>query len=477
MANFVSIPNELIDEILSYVDHKDLFNASQLCKTIGYRAVPMLYHKISWKLRGQNKTAMNEPPVHLLLRRIVQEPRLAEYIIDFELDIDTHSHKPSDYKYHDEFYKPGPAKFKRQDRAWVHRVLAESGLPEGKLWRRALANDTMEAIVGLLLTRLRRVKRIAFGPCLQSQDGFLSMAVKHILNTAPSASQSSFGNLEQVKLTATVSRYPGPSTDKLPAVESAEWHMSDTSRSPDDRSVVSERQWPSMDWLDDLPRRGERLRSLRLIRTYHHAPMHGWEEASILQATSNLSTLEYHFMGKHSLKLNCTMLGQALDHVQDTLKKLTVTYDQPHWASWYEYGPSTLTGSLAQSIKSLRGLEELETSLMILLGSRVDGSAKLADIFPERLRMVCFVQGQESANWTEWGRDEIWKKILEFFNNRSWSNATPMLQRADSRLFSTSRKSRYWRTNAVKIWRQSDQKAFKRLVEGQGLRCEISTAI
>lgn len=174
----------------------------------------------------------------------------------------------------------------------------------------------------------------------------------------------------------------------------------------------------------------------------------------LLRYTPNLRVLEYEArMPLSTAPLDCTVLRQALQHVQSSLTDLVVRYDLfDDQAEETDTIRRVIKGNLG-SLREFSRLKSLLVPLEVLLGqTSIIQEQPLAEILPASLRHLTFCDGSGYATFLHWeGRhvmsnfktflageisiDEKWNERDEKYNctwiknsKPGWRDATPQLR-------------------------------------------------
>lgn len=467
MANIASLSSELLEHILHYAGRGDLSKASMSCKRIRDRALPLLYRNIDWTW-NKSEHGSSHPPSHLLIRSIVESSTLGDLVRNVNI-------QAINFRIRDKLMLPAKGcKLDPFALSNVDQAITDAELPHPKLWQDAIADGSIDATVAFFLTRLPNLRRLVIGPDFLTKNDFLTMAFMHILTASPSASITRFELLEHVNLGAGIVFDQDWSHHSilydinqylpffhLPKLQSAEMVMPDLRELPNRDNKYS---WPDVQpliWPLESPPCAVRLNSLRLRHSRASLSMLD----SILEITPNLRTLEYDYWCEFGKSLDCNKLAQSLTRVRDApLTNLVIGFSPfCDGIDVSERGEEMLLSSLGASLKTFTKLETLEISLAVLLGWDGDSSARLVDVLPQGLRRICFRDDMWAFEWWYWWEYECLEKFREFFADGSWRKATPRLEEAKLHLQRARRGD----------WELSGRDAFRTLVEGQGLRCDI----
>lgn len=79
-ARLDTIPLEILLEILSYLPELSLKRLSLTCKSLHYRIEPVLYRSIEWRFNIPGALDLPDPPIHLFLRSLRENPALAGHV-------------------------------------------------------------------------------------------------------------------------------------------------------------------------------------------------------------------------------------------------------------------------------------------------------------------------------------------------------------------------------------------------------------
>lgn len=327
MDCFSTLPPQLIILIVEEpsLESYDIYAISSLCRRLRMLVLPYLYRTISWSSfpKKVNSSSCGRP-IHLLLRSVLESPRLGAFVWFFELGPTAEAliTGPSP----NSLWEPGEEIFKSNIKKMIWEFVHTSSLPQPARWIAALEAGNVNAFLALLATRFPSLQRLDLGVDYLIDGGFLGLIFRHLwLQRFASVHSFGFSNLHQLRIgflgsiraRKLPSRYRGYQTLSsfyLPCIKSL------------DTVIFSDRYffWP----MQQPPPYAFGLTSLDLT-CY-------WSDGAILKhilaVTPNLQSLKYnHWLdlsytpgGSYSEYLDRHELGLALGQIRRTLKHLTI---------------------------------------------------------------------------------------------------------------------------------------------------------
>ncbi|KAI9879070.1 MAG: hypothetical protein M1830_009711, partial [Pleopsidium flavum] len=427
MATIANLPLELVQLILSYTQRKDLVILSCVCKSLQRLMVPLLYQEVRWTW---DTAAGRNPPIHLLLRSILERPTLASYIEHIEF---RGSQPPSVWTREDHM------ELKADEWKLVTDVICAAQLPSEELWIRELKKGNADAFVALLISQLANLQSLELGFEFQKDSRFVGIMLKQMLfSSSPTAMLSSFSRLQRVACCTDFATGEHACTDceyngrfwpipidfdqilalfYLPSIQSITVFMPD----PDDFAWPSERPYTST------------LTSLVL----HHSEAKEETLEQLLSVTPHLKTLEYNFWCEvepaihKSQYLTCDKLSRALEHIRATIEHLVISVCFFSGVIWEVVPPCGIKGDIG-SLRRFEALHSLEVPLVVLLGWSSSSTIRLADILPKNMRQLC-IRDDLTYFWNwEWTERACLDRMLAYLVD--WRTHAPNLDRIALRL-------------------------------------------
>lgn len=342
MDCFSTLPPKLIILIVEEprLESYDISAISRLCRRLRMLVLPYLYRNISWSALHKNVNSSScGRPIHLLLRSVLESPRLGALVWFFEFGPTPEAliTGPSP----NSLWEPGEEIFKSNIKKMIWEVVHRSSLPQPARWIAALEVGNVNAFLALLATRFPSLQRLDLGVDYLIDGGFLGLIFRHLwLQRFTSVHSFGFSNLHQLRIGflgsiragKLPSRYRGYQTLSsfyLPCIKTL------------NTVIFCDRYFL---WPMQQPPYAFRLTSLDLTCF--------WSDGAILRhilaVTPNLQSLKYnHWLdlsytpgGSYSEYLDRHELGLALRQLHRTLKHLTVVI-KGYWPETYKYKQET----------------------------------------------------------------------------------------------------------------------------------------
>ncbi len=449
MATFANLPVEMVQSTLFHTRRKDLLTLLYVCKSLRRLTLPLLYQEIRWT---SDTSSGRNPPILLLLRSILERPKLASYVEHIEFQ---GSKPPSVWTNEDH------PDLTADELKLAIDVICTSQLPSEKLWIQELENGNADAFVALLLLQLSNLQSFARGFDFQRDSKFVGTMLKHTLfSSPPAAVLSSFRVLQRIEYSAdmdiTVHDVPSFTVDfdqivplfYLPSIQSINMVMPD----PD---VFT---WPSA--------RPCTSTLTMLVLRFSHVKEEALEQ--LLSVTPSLRTLRYDFdcdvepPNDKSCHFDGAKLSCALEHVKATIEDLAISV---HFYSIVaievENGSEYwgIRGNL-DSLRHFQILQSLEVPLIVLLGWSSSSKVRLADVLPQQIRQLCIKDDMADFCNYEWTVRAGLDRIHDYLED--WRSHAPNLECVTLTL----------RASGVR-WGEKPQRELRTMCERAGVACDI----
>lgn len=469
MASLKLLANEILDIILAYLSVSDLASLSLVCKRLNEQSTPFLYRSIVLTWDAHNTIASTRP-LQLLLRTLIEAPSLEKHV----LKLDLRSNGYREYS-----HKAALSKLEVDVDTTVAQSSCKAILsldpPEPETWKTGLEAGSIHAMVALLLTLTRSLRRLDMSFDLIAGSSFLSTL------TTQSLRGELLPQLEHIALGTDVCKdgddfHYRMSVDIrqfhpflcLPRLKSANLQLPNNRELPERTNPQIVDHWKGVTfwtWITDNALRLKNLTILRLQYTRASPLM----LKQILSATPSLELLEYDYWCSDSFAtLNRRVLGEAILQVRNTLRHLTValTPCKTDMSGELEYfGDRWVEGSLETVTRTFQKLESLEIAPVVLLGYSLDDALDLSEVLPSSLRCFCLRDDLLDYSEWEWTEQETANLVSRYLTGEGWKLVTPRLTEVNLHLCESSE---------CEQWNRDACKRFSDIVEAQGLVCHIA---
>lgn len=484
MDCFSTLPSKLIILIVEepILESYDISAISLLCRRLRMLVLPYLYRTISWSALHKNVNSSScGRPIHLLLRSVLESPRLGAFVWYFELGPTAEAliTGPSP----NSLWEPGEERFKSNIKKMVRELIYRSFMPQPARWIAALEVGNVNAFLALLATRFPSLQRLDLGVDYLIDGGFLGLIFRHLwLQRFASVHSFGFSKLHQLRIGFLGSiragklprRYKGYQTLSsfyLPCIRTL------------NTVIFCDRYffWPMQQ-----PPYALRLTSLELTCF--------WSDGAVLKhilaVIPNLQSLKYnHWLdlsyppgGSYSEYLDRHELGLALGQVRRTLKNLTVVI-KGYWPETYKqetpYNPQTdlATNGKFCCLQKFSQLVTLSLPFVIMFGY-----SPLAEMMmsrpvelPEFIRRLTIsydddmlemvVSSRERSN--EWTARACLKRLGECLSE--WMRQAPSLEMLELAFGEVGHND----DDRQYSWTRGEEAEFKALCNEVGLACRI----
>ncbi|MCJ1229573.1 hypothetical protein MMC12_006240 [Toensbergia leucococca] len=457
MMTILNLPTELVQLILSYLEASDalkddLVALSYVCKPLRKLTEPFLYRSIKWAW-DQDWNIQYTPPLHLLLRTVLNRPELASHIENARFR-NWNSHNSRLYEI-------------ALDYTWDEVNLARDSIlsasfPKPHFWIQGLLMGKPEVLVPLLILHLPKLKTLDLGFSFHHPSCFMREVFESsLLRRRPSSnSLSTFHHLKTVDFGAEMASeddeemLPGCTFDLfeieplfyLPSIQTL-----DTSN-----LRAGELEWPTA--------KPEASTLTRLV--LYKTQIQGRVLEEMLSVCPNLKTLKYEFHGEIDQRdgglgvfVDCTELSKALSHVSATLEHLKISvlftswngHDEEHMAKFGIRGRF-------DSLQQFKKLASIDISWEILLGLRSDQAPTFAEVLPPGLQKLTIRNEGFTHRAYQWNEAAYLAKLAELLREKK--SHVPQLELIRIRMLPTT-------------WSIATQRELKRECERARVACGI----
>lgn len=428
MALIEELPLELLRRVISHLPRKDLSALSCASKTIRTAVEPALYREITfnWERNGKN-----HPPVHLLLRCIVNRPDLALCIgrLDFcgqkpyskwesckwrrrckiptgqSCSIWEHDNKPD---------------FTSADMMVMASLIISLHLPAEDLWLRELYRGGVDVHIALMLSQTLNLRHLRLDSDFQQETGFVGTILK---KAAAMSQKPRLEVLEHINYSSDISDDPDITYHDVDLDQILSLFFIPSIKSVRMALPAKNIVWPSQ----KAP-----ISSLTSL-ILHHTQLSEEMLGHLLLATPSLRSLQYHSwfnidsegrLGRaHWKYFDCAKLGQSLACVQGSLENLVISVRFISLQTDVALGGFRgMTGRL-DTLHSFKNLLSLEIPTIVLLGWSAAAPVKLSDLLPPSLRHLCLTDDLHELGEDEWGDEALLPLTQEFLEERSFGTS------------------------------------------------------
>ena len=517
MASLQSLPNELLDSIITDLSFRDVIRLAMTCKSLRALALPTAYHSIilEWKnATTQDNTAPEPPQPHKLLRTLIENPEYVKLVKSLEFRA-THCLLYTDDGNLPVSIPSAELNIQEGEMALFGNTIDTLRLPEAEQWKSGMtenANSTvfMTLIVGIC-THLESLS-VSVDFLLQS-DWFETPIDLSLCATKSTSGVAWLSQLSCLRVTGDADEdlwdeeFRDLQTTYLRLFYLPNLQMLELAAFSDDgaeRSSWRRGQLPTPWPLDEHPL-AEKLTTLRLVRSNVN-----WQTIdSLLKQTPNLHTFDYDcFQHPWSVAYSLDKLAQALRHIRSMLTHLVVRYQilQEDDESPPQDNFGVVSGSLGP-LKDFTALKSLTVSLHVLFGyedSQEDRFPTLGEYLPPHVQYLTvtddlymysdfqqyvedwdamkifrtYLSGEKVAD--DWFPDAGWnprdnwdggKKFSEAIwvtdREPEWRVATPELKEFVYDLRKEGHRS-------IGFWNvKGSREELKRVCEAQGIKCRV----
>ena len=402
MAQFGRLPVELVERILDYASKADLWRLSLVCKALTKFSSPRLYKDIIWRWSGNDW--QRNPPIHILLRNILQRPELASQITHVEMS----GNGPVT------IWRRGDSPILTiEDLDILRGLVSKIGFPDQERCLRHLKEGSLSIFIALLLSRLHNLQYLSLGWKLYGHNDYLTSVLGRATLSAEALTfLSSFRFLKQVDFNLDedeipeVPRIMGLETSHtlpmlcMPSLESF-------------RTVARERFLETLPHLFQMSYYSQTNWKLTTL-VLDHSNIMPESLAELLTYTKSLISLSYEYwcdVGAEPARryFRSDQLLPALENVKKTIQSLKISvrvlfYYLSGRGNYREYG---LVGNLG-SLRSFQALRNLEIPFGVLLGpSANDTTLSIGDVLPDGLCHLLLSDDGAASKAYKWSHREF----------------------------------------------------------------------
>jgi len=471
MSSLVELPEELWQMIVYPLEKSDVSAISRCCKRLRERTIPYLYETIDWTWNsGPALAEPCNPPVHLLLRSLVENRHLGSYFQCLQFNGSKNKGSIWQKRSPGTIWERGKPKCTADQLQALKGYVHEVQLPSETLWITELEIGNVNVFVALVLSQLCNLRTLKLSTDFHVDTPFLGLLFKRALfSSPPPVGFSIFKDLQYVNFMpmdmdvmpekAFFDADQVTSLFYLPAIQSIQAVLY-----PKRRKFT----WPG----DERP--------YALTLTTLVLPCCEVDETTLLHllsASPNLHTLRYDYACRidpprksmDDLHFDLAKLGRALGQVQTTLTHLSLSIDF-YTNTCGDPGNRSEYWGLKNRLGDLQGfvhLQALSIPFVILFGlAQMPRSVVTLDgILPRSIRRLCLKDDLSTWDDYEWLAPACLERLEDFLADRK--GTAPQLERLDLEL----------RESHAYEWGEDVQAELRDLCEGTGVQCVISKVL
>ena len=436
MGVLTDLPIELWDAITSYLTVSDKANLTRVNKSVQRVTESFLYQKICFGLAATWDRGW-APPLHLLLRTALDQPRLMGYVEHFQI--------PPHGVYHCLWTSPATprnkldrdslqkiADFLRVSKLATSPKRGDEGFrrPENKKesWLHDLYAGKLHLYQALLISLLPNLRVLRLGTRINTIVDYFGTSLLFAFSSgSTNAKLPGYRQLRRIEYDNSIycPEFNGNSDFYhstagilpffyLPCVEEIRGQI-----------LHEDFAWSGM------PPCAESLRILRL----QGSSVRLGTLREVLAASPNLTVLDYEFCcsvnsdGHENVHVfSCHALERALGKVSDTLAELRVALqfyssDDPYFGG----APVHRIEGTLDSLANFDRLRELEVPISLLLRSNTNGDHPCSGAQPPNLKELVLRDDLVACQSYRWTSDQVLSYLREYI--RLWTHENPRLQR------------------------------------------------
>jgi hypothetical protein len=445
MPCLTTLPAELQEAIIQYLDPKAILCLAKTCNTLATTALPHLYHTIHLTWKASNKPP-KQPRIASLLRSVVTHSKLAVAVKVLKLDA-------TGFTVRQQGRLSYPKKISHvieEDIKAAGRALSAVKMPNRKKWEDGIKENDLDAIVTLLVSQCSNLESLSMGAYFLNSNAFLPAMLQHVVQ------MSGFQRLEHASLGVDMQEYQHDvgflkinaesvlPIFHLPKLRSAHVLLVNATSA-----------------IHSLPK-STTLTELRLQRSRVSGSM----LSNLLSSIQKLVSFEYDYRPKVGERIDCQAIMDGLKPFQATLKNLRICI-QPFSTDTlvpFEFSVDEFVdGYIGSSLKDFTTLENLEVSLVVLLGRYVSTVAPLSSVLPPNLQVLTIRDDLWDYEDWEWDDIEYIKLFYTFLKHGRWREACPKLRFINLRLDQTMDDD----------WDEDKREKFRKMCNIKGVECGI----
>ena len=474
---------EILLEILSYLPELSLKRLSLTCKSLHYRIEPVLYRSIEWRFNIPGALDLPDPPIHLFLRSLRENPALAGHVKS--VFFGAHEEAWDLEKFED--LPPSS-----DESRWWAEALKELCPPIQEILQAGTFAGESGPLMASLLCQLPNLEVLYLEFSVALWSDLLDILFEHHQSPSPRCTCPRFPKMKKLRIRndqdCRVLYHDGLTAKQLSTVfgltslETLEIVLHESTLTPRLKEAIGQ-----------LPK----LKTLRMTNCGANMEI----VASWLSTAPNLHTLEYfRALDIEALEYDehyeCGYWDEwkhftsALATVSETLKSLVISVD---WGRMGDHPPDPMDDdwvnkvwqrqSSLGSLKSLVSLERLESPIWVLLGWMPDfPTTRLGNLLPPTLRELAIRDDLFETldyQWTIWDRPN--GQLLRI--SGSIGDSTPIIDQlrdylpgrlpVDGDHPARSLTSLCLKVQTHRVWRFSELKILEEMSRRSGILCTL----
>lgn len=383
MPHLSELSAEILSLILEHCDCTTVHSLSLVSPLLHSFSNQFLYSDIDWIYHHDHRQP-RYPPLLLLLRTLLERPKLALFIKRVNLDDHYLVYMEDHLK---DLVPTGSLDLQTVNAAMT--LVSKMGLPQKDRWHTALREGCVDAVIALILSQLSNLETLKLAMCLVDESVFVGMVMTHLIMGRGEA--YFFNRLRYIKFAENVQAYDAvdlkTNIDQiapcffLPSLNELVFTIHEPDFSP----------WPLPKSLP-LKQPSQSLRTLRLYQCNINAE----HIAKLVMFAPAIRVLQCGLLRDNRAfdeldKIDFADLCSALLPTVDTLEELTIDIQ------WCEKNcviysmPLSAAGRVPMgSLQHFHSLKRLEIPTALLLGDHPRNSHEpLSTLLPPSLRYLC----------------------------------------------------------------------------------------
>ena len=434
MVSFLTLPNELLNDILDLLGPVSYLALSAVNAAFQQLAQPLLYQELSWPPSDPSVQARS---VYLLLRTLAERPDLAASVDRATFE----GRLPASF-----WSTPQEPDINSADLNLIKSLIQQQRHSAPQFLHTQLDYGVPDVFFALLVGQLRNVRCLSIGEYFERAAPLTMEIIRSGVRRLDDAGQpiprTRFKRLTQFAFcsekirnqndkvgevidrgSGQLTRYPVKSGNVEPFL------FADT--------ITSLSLWLQNE--EDLILPSINVSSKLTTLVLYHSEVRVPTLKKLLGYLHKLQDLEYHYhIGcceiperQVSTYLDCGKLGEALDQVRTTIRKIVVR------AQWYGVDGAllpeqnlwwgVLPGRQLNSFRNYPRLQSLTTPLFMIFGwSPRLSTVELSETLPPGLEHLCLTDDLEMLGDWEWRQHHYLARFQPFLQD--WRQCTPQLK-------------------------------------------------
>lgn len=433
-ASLVTLPQEIIDEIISGLAQNEISRLSMTCQKMRKATKEALFRNVTMVWRGDESSSQKTsiPRIDCLLRTFVENPQLATYVSIINVQ---------EVGYRKTSRRGGtpqlPGIVVSKDYAEsVQQILDDIDCIEPQSKKRlkeGVLSNSFDAVIALVLLLCPNITTLELGLDILVDNEYLPHIFEYFGLNTTSRKSAHLESMQDLRLGTSMYpeedsftflvRYPQTISGKMPQLNTylPLFYLSNLKHL--EVSLPGLPKGQEFVWPASTPPQLMALTSLRL----HACSISPEILRQMLAATPSLTNLYYDCWLEASA-FDASMLETALGLVKNTLENLEVNLQ--FWSrdsvQPYEYKATWVRGTC--STRHMSALTTLSIPLMVLSGWKPDSGWSLADTIPSNLQHLTIFGDCGYYDGYGWEEEDLLQEFDAFFGEGRWKTLCPNLQ-------------------------------------------------